>query len=394
MHYLALLERKTGALEQAALLEGWQLPEEFAHLRRLLQTRIGKAGSRKYIQVLRLLEDFRLEEVRATVGDAMRLGTICFDAVKHLLLCRIEQRPRTLGNISRGDPPMASLAHLHCSKTTLGAAVEAFFADRDLPPSTRRAYRATYGSLFDAGSAVAGERRQRRPGTQELTASRVPIGYCQRQGWLERDPATWLERRRTPRDETRAVPFEALDALWSRADIGLREKALWRRLYATAARASEVLALDVEDLGLGRKRAAIRGKGGHREIIVWDAATVRLLPRYLAGRRRSPIFVTAGLPNVVPAELDRSPDGQGRLSYQRAWSLFREALGGQWTLHQLRNNSLTHLGEDGVSAPLLMAKSSHQDLRTLSRYVRPGTEAVARFTAEHDHARRGKHPRR
>ena len=39
-------------------------------------------------------------------------------------------------------------------------------------------------------------------------------------------------------------------------------------------------------------------------------------------------------------------------------------------------------GEDGVSVPLLMAKSCHRDLRTLSRYVRPGTEAVARLTAE------------
>ena len=96
LHYLALLERKTGALEQAAPLEGWQLPEEFAHLRRLLQTRMGKAGSREYIQVLRLLEDFRLEEVHAAVGDAMRLGAISFDAVKHLLLCRIEQRPPRL----------------------------------------------------------------------------------------------------------------------------------------------------------------------------------------------------------------------------------------------------------------------------------------------------------
>ena len=96
MHYLALLERKTGALEQAAPLEGWQLPAEFAHLRRLLQTRMGKAGSREYIQVLRLLEDFRLEEARAAVGDAMRLGAISFDAVKHLLLCRIEQRPPRL----------------------------------------------------------------------------------------------------------------------------------------------------------------------------------------------------------------------------------------------------------------------------------------------------------
>ena len=225
-------------------------------------------------------------------------------------------------------------------------------------------------------------------------ASRVLIGYCQRQGWLERDPITSLERRRTPRDETRAIPFAALDTLWSRADIGLREKALWRMLYATAARASEVLALDVEDLDVGRKRAAISGKGGHREIIVWDAATARLLPRYLAGRRRGPLFVTAGLPNVVPAELDRSPDGRGRLSYQRAWSLFREASGGQWTLHQLRHSALTHLGEDGVSAPLLMAKSRHRDLRTLSRYVCPGTKAVARLTAEHDQTRRGKHSQR
>ena len=263
---------------------------------------------------------------------------------------------------------MASLAHLHSSKTTLGAAVEAFFADRDLAPATRRAYRATYGSLLQAFgtempvTALTPVKLRHwltrcwgkaAPATwnARLAASRVLIGYCQRQGWIEHDPTTSLERRRTPRDETRAIPFAALDALWSRADIGLREKTLWRMLYATAARASEVLALDVEDLDVGRKRAAISGKGGHREIIVWDAATARLLPRYLAGRRQGPLFVTTGLPNIVPAELDRSPDGRGRLSYQRAWSLFHEASGGQWTLHQLRHSALTHLGENGVSAP-------------------------------------------
>ena len=96
LHYLALLERKTGALEQAAPLEGWQLPEEFAELRRLLEARLGKAGAREYVQVLRLLEDVPLEEVRAAVGDALRLGAISFDAVKHLVLCRIEQRPPRL----------------------------------------------------------------------------------------------------------------------------------------------------------------------------------------------------------------------------------------------------------------------------------------------------------
>lgn len=96
LHYLALLERKTNALDQAAPLAGWLLPEEFARLRRLLEVRLGKPGKREYVQVLRLLEDFPLSDVAAAAHQAVELGTIGFDAVKHLLLCRIEQRPPRL----------------------------------------------------------------------------------------------------------------------------------------------------------------------------------------------------------------------------------------------------------------------------------------------------------
>ena len=96
LHYLALLERKTGALDQAAPLQGWALPEAFATLRRLLEARMGKKGKREYVQVLRLLETFRLEDVHAALREALRLGAIGFDAVKHLVLCRIERRPPKL----------------------------------------------------------------------------------------------------------------------------------------------------------------------------------------------------------------------------------------------------------------------------------------------------------
>src|SRR5215218_2749220 len=95
-HYLALLERKTGALDQAAPLQGWGLPEAFATLRRLLEARMGRPGKREYVQVLRLLEAFRPEDVHAAVREALRLGAIGFDAVKHLVLCRIERRPPKL----------------------------------------------------------------------------------------------------------------------------------------------------------------------------------------------------------------------------------------------------------------------------------------------------------
>ena len=96
IHYLPLLERKTGALDQAAPLQGWDLPEEFSMLRRLLESRLGRRGKREYVQVLRLLETFSQQEVDAAVRDAIRLGALSFDAVKHLLLCRLEGRPPRL----------------------------------------------------------------------------------------------------------------------------------------------------------------------------------------------------------------------------------------------------------------------------------------------------------
>ena len=96
IHYLPLLERKTGALDQAAPLQGWELPEVFSTLRRLLESRMGQRGKREYVQVLRLLETFSQQEVAAAVKDAIRLGALSFDAVKHLVLCRLEGRPPRL----------------------------------------------------------------------------------------------------------------------------------------------------------------------------------------------------------------------------------------------------------------------------------------------------------
>ena len=96
IHYLSLLEQKVGALDQAAPLVGWDLPDAFATLRRLLEARMGKPGKREYVQVLRLLETFEMEALHGAIKDALRLGAIGFDAVKHLLLCRIEHRPPKL----------------------------------------------------------------------------------------------------------------------------------------------------------------------------------------------------------------------------------------------------------------------------------------------------------
>jgi len=96
LHYLPLIERKIAALDQAAPLEGWALPDDLKKLRRLLEARMGKAGRREYVQTLRLLDTVDMATLAAATRDALRLGAISFDAIKHLVLCRIECRPAKL----------------------------------------------------------------------------------------------------------------------------------------------------------------------------------------------------------------------------------------------------------------------------------------------------------
>ena len=96
LHYLALIEQKTNALDQAAPLANWTLPDEFATMRRLLEARMGRRGKREFVQILRLMEVFTVGDVAAGVRDSIARGAIGFDAVKHLVLCRIERRPPRL----------------------------------------------------------------------------------------------------------------------------------------------------------------------------------------------------------------------------------------------------------------------------------------------------------
>src|SRR4051794_41292885 len=86
-HYLSLLEQKANALDQAAPLQGWQLPEEFTELRRQMEGRLGKRGRREYVQVLRLLETFSLADVTAGGGGALLFGAVAFLSPQQPLFC-------------------------------------------------------------------------------------------------------------------------------------------------------------------------------------------------------------------------------------------------------------------------------------------------------------------
>ena len=81
-----------------------------------------------------------------------------------------------------------------------------------------------------------------------------------------------------------------------------------------------------------------------------------------------------------------------RLSYRQAAALFeaatRDMPGAPWTLHQLRHSALTHAAEDGASTATLLTYSGHTSVASLARYARVSPEALGRWQAERDPARR------
>jgi integrase/recombinase XerC/integrase/recombinase XerD len=290
---------------------------------------------------------------------------------------------------------------------SVAAAVDAFLSTLDHPETagTRRVYAGTLRALRthlgpaaplavleDAATAAGlvdwftGRWADAAPATfnRHLDTLRAAIGYWREQEWLAGDPTRPLRRRGRAPDRTRALSREEITDLLGRDDTALREKTLWRMLYESAARAGEVLALDVEDLDQRNRCAKVRRKGNAVDVIVWQTGTARLLPRLLKGRATGPVFLTDRRARVVLAPSDvYEPTGQARLSYRRAAEVFTEATGGA-TLHQLRHSALTHAAEDGANTSTLLSFSGHTSVASLARYARVSPEALRRWQQQRD----------
>ena len=311
----------------------------------------------------------------------------------------------------KSKSPSGEVTAIRGGAVTLAEAADAFLSSpRAASPNTRRAY----VGVIDRLAAELGPHRQLAavPGDE--------IAAALRRLWGNRAPSTWnrnraavvswliwcadrkrwqapqlpgdAERRKEHSDHTRVLPRASIERLLSRRDIPLREKTLWRMLYETAARASEILALNVEDLDLAQRRAPVRSKGGDTEFVYWGTGTAHLLPRLLrlpdgSSRTSGPLFLASRRP--VPARRPVPRDicpytGRARLGYDRARVLFKKytatTASGGLELHQLRHSAATHLGDQKVPLQLIMAKTRHKSPRTAIRYVKPGDEAVAEVT--------------
>ena len=294
---------------------------------------------------------------------------------------------------------------------TLGDAVSAYLATLDHPESrnTARQYGLTLRRLArdlgdgqDVAAVTAGQLSawvtqawgDCKPATWNAgrTCLRSAWAWFAAEGWAAPGVTEGIARRKVAASRDRAIPRDVLDALLADQRIALRERTLWRLLAESAAREAEVLGLDVQDLDMPHNRAKVVRKGGAADVIVYRSGTAMLLPRLLKRRKSGPVFVTNRKAPAGTPLRDVAPGGWGRLSARQAQAIFRRATenypGGPYVLHSIRHRAATDAAEEGASAVMLMALGGWENVKSVARYARPSTDALAAWQAGRDTNRR------
>lgn len=195
------------------------------------------------------------------------------------------------------------------------------------------------------------------------------------EGVTDRDPSAEIAPPKLPSKLPKAVSIDEmgrmLDAFSGDDPVAIRNRALLELLYATGARVSEAVALNVDDVsGIGEERDVVRlfGKGGKERIVPVGSYARRALDDYLV--RVRPLFSARG--RSTPALFLGSRGS--RLSRQGAWLVIRAAaeraeIGVDVSPHTFRHSFATHLLQGGADVRVVQELLGHASVQTTQIYT-------------------------
>lgn len=199
------------------------------------------------------------------------------------------------------------------------------------------------------------------------------FGLLARRGVVDADPTLLLSAPKGERRLPRVLRRDQVEALLAGAGSdtpdGLRDRALLELLYASGARVSEVVGLDVDALDLTTGTARVHGKGSKERIVPVGEPACVAIERYLGSGR--PAHAAAAEGTAPPALL---LDRRGRRLSDRAARAVVTAAGeaagvGHVTPHTLRHSFATHLLEGGADLRSVQELLGHVALSTTQRYT-------------------------
>ena len=234
--------------------------------------------------------------------------------------------------------------------------------------------------------------------------------FALREGLASTDPSRNVRPPAQPKRLPKAIGIAEVQRLLDAASVGappatLRDRALLEVLYATGARISEVVGLDIDDLPAhlvtspaapaedtsagGDTPATLRllGKGGKERVVPLGQYAVAALQAWLVrGRPSQAARGRAGAAVFLNAR-------GGRMSRQSAWAVLQLAadradLRGHISPHTLRHSFATHLLEGGADVRVVQELLGHASVTTTQIYTKVSIEALREvYATAHPRAR-------
>lgn len=219
------------------------------------------------------------------------------------------------------------------------------------------------------------------------------------EGWTIDDASIDVKPRQAPARLPKALSTDAVESLLEAAGVGeglgpLRDKALLEVLYASGARVSEAIGLDVDDISLeaGAEAVLLRGKGRKERIVPMGHFAADAANAYLV--RARPVLAAAG--KGTPA-LFLNTRG-GRLSRQSGWTIIKAAAERAGiehvSPHTLRHSFATHLLRGGADIRVVQELLGHASVTTTQVYTLVTRDALREvYQTAHPRARGSAAPR-
>lgn len=224
-----------------------------------------------------------------------------------------------------------------------------------------------------------------RSSARFLSAARSFYRWALREGHIVEDPTLRIESPKQGRPLPKSLSETDVERLLGAPDLELalefRDRTMLEMLYACGLRVSELVGLQVEQVGLNQGIVRVLGKGGKERLVPMGEEALDWLTQYMRGPR---IELLKGQSSNVLFPSNRSREMTRQTFWYRI-KIYAERAGIQVHLspHTLRHAFATHLLNHGADLRVVQMLLGHSDLSTTQIYTHVAKQRMQELHANH-----------
>jgi integrase/recombinase XerD len=233
--------------------------------------------------------------------------------------------------------------------------------------------------------------------TRKLAAIHEFHKFCVSSGFVETDVSESVKAPKIARNLPEVLSVDEVSRLLETASVGTgedpvsqRDRALLEFMYATGARVSEAVGLNIANLDFENRVVRIFGKGAKERLVPFGQYAADALTTYLNSGRGTLSQKATGRPELEAVFLNKR--GR-RLSRQSVWEIMqtvasRAGITKQIHPHSLRHSFATHLLEGGADVRTVQELLGHASVMTTQIYTHISSVGlIEAYTLAHPRAR-------